>query len=196
MSDESPQKASKQSTSFIRKLTKLFIDPAKQVGIKDIRAKETVLHQGWLRKKNTSMVGKARDTMNMKWNMFYVLVTEKSIYYFKNETASSFVGKFSLFGYNVVKRVPIDVNSNNSAKWPEQSIMIEHASGDPSQYKTYYFACAHYDEWKTWMQSIRKALIKANDSLFSNKPRIDLGSPVDKLEHQFILQLISWLIKE
>jgi len=38
MSDESPQKASKQSTSFIRKLTKLFIDPAKQVGKSHLEA--------------------------------------------------------------------------------------------------------------------------------------------------------------
>jgi len=47
--------------------------------------------------------------------------------------------------------------------------MIEHASGDPSQYKTYYFACAHYDEWKVSFTSFTAFYgILVMDSCFCN----------------------------
>ncbi|XP_067936556.1 uncharacterized protein [Watersipora subatra] len=174
------EESSKQAPGFLKRVTnsiREMVGVSKLKSIKDIRSSENVLYQGYLRKRNTGALGKAMEKMNFRWKRFYVIITDQFIYYYQSDMSSKLVGKFSLYGYNVVKRLSPDAE----AKIPDNAITVEHASRDPSC-KNYFFAASHDAECLVWVRAIRSGLLAANSRLICDASNSSSSRASDNLE--------------
>ncbi|XP_074643179.1 uncharacterized protein LOC141900273 isoform X2 [Tubulanus polymorphus] len=85
----------------------------------------------------------------------FVVLSKGCLYYFKDAFSSSPKGAFSLFGYNLVTRAPIDEPKFKSA-W---MFNIVHAK---QGYHTYKFAADSEKDMQKWMYEVRKEMLVAN----------------------------------
>ncbi|GFO14873.1 Sh3 domain-binding protein 2-like [Plakobranchus ocellatus] len=85
------------ASSFVPGL--LGVDPPQNRSCQDILSMSSPTQYGWLRRRCL------RNKFHIKlkvfdWPQFYVIVVDKCLYYYKNETSKTPSGAVSLYGYN------------------------------------------------------------------------------------------------
>ncbi|XP_071091150.1 uncharacterized protein [Haliotis cracherodii] len=107
-------------------------------------------HSSWLRKQSF------RNKVQLfRWPQVFVVLSGGCLYYYRNETAKTPAGSFSLYGYNSVIRAS-DIPPTD-APWAFKVIHTH------QEYKTYLFSASSELEMKDWMKKIKKELKLANN---------------------------------
>lgn len=109
---------------------------------------------GWLRRRCK------RNKLHTKlkvfdWPQFYVIVNDKCLYYYKNETSKKPSGAVSLYGYNRVCRS--NEIKSSEAPW---CFKVEHIQ---PEMRSFYFSVSSERDMVKWMRAIKDEMLKANN---------------------------------
>ncbi|RUS69829.1 hypothetical protein EGW08_022407 [Elysia chlorotica] len=132
----------------------LGVNSPQNCGCQELLSLSNPSHFGWLRRRCR------RNKLHAKfkvfdWPQFYVIINDKCLYYYKNETSKKPSGAVSLYGYNRVFRSN-DVKSSE-VPW---SFKIEHIQ---PEMKSFYFSASSEREMMKWMKAIKDEMLEANN---------------------------------
>ncbi|XP_046542396.1 uncharacterized protein LOC124252779 isoform X3 [Haliotis rubra] len=124
--------------------------PKEQIACQLLLKQPECRHSSWLRKQSF------RNKVQLfRWPQVFVVLSGGCLYYYRNETAKTPAGSFSLYGYNSVVRAS-DIPPSE-APW---ALRVIHTH---QEYKTYLFSASSEIEMKDWMKKIKKEMKMANN---------------------------------